>query len=232
MNNPSSRTKFWHFLNWTNKTVLHITYQISSKQDQNLFFLNNCQNILEVESETWGRKRKDYGVLGMIMGRKGDHGIVVGSGFIQGLTLFWSTPSWKKPVYLCVSSGNSLIISQRILYHCQTLDLSGNSSLGWPLSRPSKNSPDPLLYNNGMVHLQWTCPSHPTSIIFYLLPSPFSAPVLALELTLVFQWVTQNFSNALEWVQSPGERTFPVLRDSLYQEGFSCFLMSLEMEPS
>lgn len=168
--------------------------------------------------------------LERLWGKKAIMGLLVGSGFIQGLTHFWSTPSWKKSVYFCVSSGNSLVISQSSLY--QTLDLGGSSSLGWPLSLPSKNSPDPLLYNNGMVHLQWMWLLHSPSIIFFLLPSPLSAPVLALELTLAFQWVTQNFSNAQEWVQHPGERTSPVPRDSLYQEGVSCFLMSLGTETS
>lgn len=143
---------------------------------KHLYFLNNCQNILEVESETWGRKREDYEVFGKIMGGKGDHGIAGWKWFHPGFDSLLKHPFLeKKPVYLCVSSGNSLIISQS----CQTLDLGGSSSLGWPLSLPSENSPDPLLYN-GMVHLQWTWRSHPPSIIFYLLPSFFSAPVLAL----------------------------------------------------
>lgn len=39
-------------------------------------------------------------------------------------------PSCKREVYLCVSSGDSPIVPQGSLYHCQTLDLAGSSSLG------------------------------------------------------------------------------------------------------
>lgn len=114
------------------------------------------------------------------------------------------------------------------LHFIRQLD-GGERSSERPLSLPSKNRPHPLPYNNDAVHLQWKWPSCPPLVILDPFLSPNFAPVLALKFTLGFQGVIQTFQMFRIELNTQGGRPFPTSRDSLYQEGFSCFLMSLQL---